>query len=517
MSDFTPTAEQQAALEAYATGEDLIIEAGAGTGKTATLKLLAESDPSKRMQYIAFNKAIVTEAGKTMPKNVSARTAHSLAFRAVGYMYKPRLESDRMKSSEIAMALGIKSIRFRGADGTSKTLDSSYLAGLVMRTITNFCQSAEDEPSADHVPHIKGIDGHDENGQPLANNNTRVRKRIMSFVEEAWADLIKTEGRLQFKHEHYLKIYQLSRPHIPADVILFDEAQDVAPVLAAIVGCQTHAQRVYVGDANQAIYGFTGAVDAMRQLDAEHRTSLTKSFRFGPEIAVIANRVLSQLPTSMVMRGFEQIHSSIGEIEEPDAVLCRTNAMAVATLFSEGRSGRSGHLVGGGREVIQFAKGAKALKDGRKTWFPDLACFSTWEEVQEYVEQDEQGDELKLMVDLVDRFTPGAIINALERMPSEKAADVVISTAHKAKGRQWGAVRLADDFPPENPGSEEGPSIDELRLIYVAITRARLELDARSIPWVVSGLQTAAPEPMPSLSEGVPTMFDKALTVGARS
>ena len=36
----TPTEEQQAIIDAYRTGRNLVIEAGAGTGKTTTLKML---------------------------------------------------------------------------------------------------------------------------------------------------------------------------------------------------------------------------------------------------------------------------------------------------------------------------------------------------------------------------------------------------------------------------------------------------------------------------------------------
>ena len=515
MSDFTPTSEQVAALDGYATRGDLIIEAGAGTGKSATLKLIAESDPGRTMQYIAFNKAIVTEAQRSMPKNVTAQTAHSLAFRSTGYRYKARLDSDRMRSDEIAQVLGINAISVRGPEGKPKYLSESYLAGLAMRTITNFCQSADDELNATHVPRVLGIDSPDDD-----QNNRRLQREILPFVEKAWADIIETEGRLQFKHEHYLKIYQLSGPHIPADVILFDEAQDVAPVLAAIVGCQQHAQRVYVGDANQSIYGFTGAIDALAQLDADHRTSLTMSFRFGPAIAEIANRALRLLPTDMVMRGFNQIHSTVGPVQNADAILCRTNAMAVATLFAESRSGRRGHLVGGGREVIAFAKGAKALQDERPTFYPDLACFESWGQVQEYVQEDEQGDELKLLVDLVDRFTPGAIIGALMAMPKEQDADVVISTAHKAKGRQWDTVQLSSDFPDSNEEITE----DELRLLYVAVTRARLRLDAQSVPWMV-GAATLPAIPAPvsaptfedSISELAFQVDDTRVTMEGRS
>lgn len=57
-------------------------------------------------------------------------------------------------------------------------------------------------------------------------------------------------------------------------------------------------------------------------------------------------------------------------------------------------------------------------------------------------------------------------------MPTEASADVVISTAHKSKGREWQSVQLAGDFPDEAAGSDA-----ELRLLYVAATRGRLELD----------------------------------------
>lgn len=52
-----PTYEQTAAADASATGEHLVIQAGAGTGKTTTLTQLAAST-SRRGLYIAFNRSI---------------------------------------------------------------------------------------------------------------------------------------------------------------------------------------------------------------------------------------------------------------------------------------------------------------------------------------------------------------------------------------------------------------------------------------------------------------------------
>jgi Rad3-related DNA helicase len=81
----TPTAEQARARDLFTAGGDLVIEAGAGTGKTSTLTLLADAAPRGALgQYVAFNKAIVADAGSKMPGHVNASTAHSLAFRAVG-------------------------------------------------------------------------------------------------------------------------------------------------------------------------------------------------------------------------------------------------------------------------------------------------------------------------------------------------------------------------------------------------------------------------------------------------
>ena len=490
---FAPTQEQLAALDAYATGEDLIIEAGAGSGKTSTLLILAESNKRRRGQYIAFNRAIVMDAKGRMPRHVSAATAHSLAFRAIGHRYEHRLKGWRMRSDEIAMRLGIEPITVRVGDH-SKTLAAGYLAGLAMRAITMFCQSADEAPHTDHVPYVEGIDLAGENGCRGYENNDLVREALMPFMEAAWEDLQRTDGRLPFKHEHYLKFWERSRPYIGADVVYFDEAQDVSPVLASIVAQQTHAQRVYVGDSNQAIYSWLGAVDALAQLRATGSarvTTLTQSFRFGDAIAEVANRILSRLPTDMRLRGTPAIDSVVGPVDAPDAILCRTNATAVQTLMDEAASGRQAHLVGGGAEVMAFARAALDLQNGQRTSHQDLGCFMTWGEVQEYVEQDAQGDELKLLVDLVDNFGATSIIAALESMPEADDADVVVSTAHRSKGLQWDSVRLAGDFPTDPDKTSE----DEARLLYVAVTRARRALDAESVPWVVEALALAQNEP----------------------
>jgi hypothetical protein len=476
VSDFTPTPEQAEAIRLFGTGRSLAIEAGAGTGKTSTLVLLAHST-TRRGRYIAFNKAIVEESKSKFPANVDCSTAHSLAYRSVipGTRFAERLRnSRRMKSTEIADRLGLDEIVVELPGGERKRLARTYLAGLAMRGVTRFCQSADREPTERHVPYVDGIDIPPvENGRRNRRNNDLVARSLVSAMRRAWADLSDEDGALPFKHDHYLKMWHLSGPRIDGDFILFDEAQDANPVLVDIVR-QQRAQIVWVGDSQQSIYGFTGAVNALATVGADERTFLTQSFRFGPAVAEVANRVLTDLDAELRVVGHAPILSRVEAVASPDAILCRTNAMAVRNFLDSLDAGLRPHLVGGGREVVDFAKGALDLMERGWTSHPELACFGSWGEVETYVEQDEQGGDLQLLVKLIGEFGAQTIIDALERMPREADADLVISTAHKSKGREWTSVRLAADFPP-------APAAEELRLLYVAVTRAKVTLDISAV------------------------------------
>jgi superfamily I DNA/RNA helicase len=474
MSNFDPTPEQQHALDLFATGESMVIEAGAGTGKTSTLIMLAESAPERRGQYVAFNRAIVDEAAQKFPSNVACNTAHSLAMRAVGKKYRHRLNSGRVKPWELARKLDVRD--FVVTYGSQKkTLQSGFLAGLVMKGITNFCHTADEKPTRWHIPYVDGIDIPDvKDGARTYKNNDRLRDQLEDALARAWKDIQDPDGTLPFQHDHYLKIWQLSNPVLDLDFIMLDEAQDANPVIAAIIEAQT-CQRVYVGDSQQQIYEFTGAVNAMNKIDAEHRAFLTQSFRFGPAVADVANMVLSKIPSAELrLSGFEKIDSRVG-VFEPDAVLCRTNAKTVEITLKLLELGRRPHLVGGGREIAAFARGAQRLMNGEHASHPDLACFDTWEEVQTYVQHDPQGSDLYGMVKLIDDFSIDVILAALDGTIAEKDADVIVSTAHKAKGREWDHVRIENDFPPEIQGDAE------FRLLYVAVTRAKLGLDDRAV------------------------------------
>jgi hypothetical protein len=174
--------------------------------------------------------------------------------------------------------------------------------------------------------------------------------------------------------------------------------------------------------------------------------------------------------------GKQAEHDSSGDVL---TILCRTNACAVANLLQAMTAGQRPFLVGGGADVVKFVEAAQSLKEGRGTSHPELACFANWGEVEAYAKEDE-GEDLRLMVGLIKEFGCRAILDALRRMPEESQADFVISTCHKSKGREWPHVRLAADFPTLSKAGDP-----EKKLIYVAVTRAKLTLDVSGCPFFV--------------------------------
>lgn len=482
MEDYKPTPEQQAIVAAFVARKDIVVEAGAGTGKTSTLELMAAATPSRKGMYLAYNAAIAKEAKAKFPKNVQCGTAHSYAMRAVGRRYAHRLQGgQRMPAWRTAKALGINEHVRVG----ERLIDINALARLTMQMVARFCSSADREITTGHVPFVEGLEAA-EYGHRRGPAHRVVAAALLPYARKAWADLNKTDGVLRFQHDHYLKMWQLTNPVLDVDFILFDEAQDADPVIASIVGRQTHTQRVFVGDRAQAIYEWRGAIDAMGIFADQPGVEvlyLSQSFRFGPAIAGEANRFLGQLDTPLRIKGTPMIVSTVGACETPDAVLCRTNGGALKVALEAQEAGTPVHLVGGGSQMAAFIRGAKEMIDTGATGYPELTLFASWSQVEEYVDADPEGSDLAVLVRLVNEYGCDTLLEVLDGAVTEAKATLTVSTAHKAKGREWERVRIAEDFEAKTRKNADGeqearpPSPEELRLRYVAVTRARKVLD----------------------------------------
>lgn len=474
-SQHPPTAQQVEAVDAFGRGGSLKINAYAGTGKTSTLQLLANST-TRRGQYIAFNKSIVEDAKSKFPQTVNCSTLHGMAFRATSSEY--RKQGDKMtgtcNANQLAELLGVtKNWRV----DQHHTLPPRSQGYLILETVKRFAQSADSEPSAAHVP---------RHGSLAAATDTTLREVEAFAVKGArhvWSRMISAEDPLPLGHDGYLKLWALSSPRIAADYILLDEAQDTNPVVLEALRAQ-EAQMVYVGDRYQQIYEWRGAVNAMEKIETASTTLLTQSFRFGGAIADAASRVLSTLGEPVAVTGNPKIVSRIC-FTAPNTILARTNASAISAVISALDGKQRPHLVGGIKDLMELLNGVAELKQGMPTTVAEFFGFSDWNSVVAFAKSGE-GGHLLTFVNLVESRGERQLMWALKNTVEESGADVVVSTAHKAKGREWARVRLMDDFLRNTPGKKPElncaggaakPDPAEIRLLYVAMTRAREELE----------------------------------------
>jgi hypothetical protein len=463
MGGLRPTGEQREALRKFRTGRSVKISAFAGTGKTATLAMLASSRRERGL-YLAFNRAIAAEAAERFPQTVECRTTHALAWRDVQAAHP--FSNDKMRGSlqprQLSELLGLKSRRF----GSALELNGVQQAHLLLRTLQAFCQSDAQRVRRKHIPQYGRLVG-----LPRATLD-EVHAWVRAESKRLWAQMIDPHSEVPLGHDGYLKLWALGRPRLPFEYVLLDEAQDTNPVILDVLREQ-EAQIVYVGDRHQQIYEWRGAVNAMEEIEGCEEAWLTESFRFGPELAEVASAVLGTLGERRRLTGNRALDSRIVSDEDARTVLARTNATLVAEALEASRRELRPHVVGGVGDLQRLVSDVFELKNGDPGSCPELFGFGSWEEVVEFAE-DEEGEHLQTFVKLVHQHGERKLWAAIsDIVEDESEADVLLSTAHKAKGREWDEVRLAPDFwsrrlSPGHPDAEA-----EVRLFYVAMTRAR--------------------------------------------
>lgn len=594
---FPPTQQQQNVIDAVLGGLDTIVQAKAGAGKTTTLEAIARriqayKKGEDQVLYIAFNTTVAAEAKRRMPSNVESRTGHSLSYR-----WSPDWMKDRMsgKKSKVALRNGQDIADHIGIEGNLNVptmedeLEPYDQAMAAMKAVDTYAFSADDEIGIQHFPdYLQGL-------------GSEVEEKLLGQARVIWSDLSSEEGKIKFSQDAARKHWALSRPDLTqsvsgwtgANVLFIDEAQDTPPVLAKVVADQK-MQKVVVGDADQAIYGFTGATDFLSQAKGDIELPLNKSWRFGPEVADAGNRFLQLLNSKGRVVGGGPTSTIEYGMTDPDAILVRSNAGMVAEILSELEKGRTvGVPAKTKKDLVNLFNHADQLKNGfkGKAFHEDLAAFKTWKELAKAAEDgDDQkatmiynliesygipelqkmigrvqdpvdsvesrgeshplsspigelftkikverkgGDVIlaggtwafnaKLKETLEERGLSGldwrwdakgkvwvakgktaadkeAVYTRLENLMLEqddvpeapvietKKPDVIISTAHKAKGLEWSRVKIGKDFKGPKKDKTTGkitmPDDDELRLAYVAVTRAEKALDPGSLGYV---------------------------------
>lgn len=476
-----PTDEQNRALEMALDDEVMRgrIRALAGTGKTSTLKLIAESKPEAGT-YIAFNRAIVDEAQSKFPDRVRCSTAHGLAFRDVGVKWRHRLGGRPVRNATIAKKCGIEGgIAFKVGE-KDRYISPSRIGKMLSGAINRFCMSDDEWIDESHLPYLDIID---EPGK--FTNNAVLREQLKEAVVSAWEQTVSQDGDLPFSHNCYLKLWELGDPRIPGKYILIDEAQDLNPLMLSILRKNLDAQQIFVGDEYQQIYSWNGAVDALNKIGDAASVNLTGSFRFGAQIEEVANDILCFMDASVRIRGLGKSKefrqgtpfSTDAHVPFGSAVLCRTNAGVVGSLAQLIGCGHKPKMHGDATSLLLLIRECRKFRETSKSSHYLLEPFLNWKDLEEYARESEDVDaELATIVNLFRKFDGATMEQTIGQCIHVENPSVIVTTAHKAKGCEWPAVFIGGDW-------SSNWTDEDFRLFYVAATRARETLVVHPLVW----------------------------------
>jgi len=457
-----PTNEQYDIL--HSENDFLYVLARAGTGKTTTLSEYTKLRKKSSFLYIVYNSSIREEAIHKFPSYVNIQTIHSLAYSFVGKKYKEKLSFNLKVEDIFRHSPFFKDLNITDEDSYKKAYN-------IILIINGFCNSSRKSISElEHIEHYKTI------------------------ALDYWNMMIDINNKnVPITHDGYLKLFHLSKPVLDYEYILVDEAQDSNEVMLDIVYSQS-AKKIFVGDEHQRIYSFRGAINVFSEdkyfsTDSDYKKlSLTESFRFGPNIAEIANVLLSNYKNETnLLVGLEK-PSYVGVIDKnmPYTSITRTNGKLFDLAIENVRKGKSIHIVGGSDFIFNQIRDAYYLFKGEndkikseylKTFknYRSFKGMATSLKVPEYVFLvriiDKYGENLDEWFSLIKRSLTGI-----------KTADVVLTTAHKSKGLEFLFVKLEDDFV--SLFDDNGIRIpfsrveeEEINILYVALTRATDELE----------------------------------------
>jgi len=453
------TTEQENHINTITQGRNHAIQAPPGSGKTFLLLALARKMKGHGLS-VSFNKLLAIEASKKFTSAVTCKTGHALAYGAVGFKYRKRLK--KLTGKHLADSRDI---------GDWQPYNSPSNKGyLILSTIKKYCYSADRIISWKHLPQLTILNDSDIN----------LMKEDLVFNAQAIFDEMASESSdLPITHDVYLKIWALSNPVLNQDYIFFDEYQDSNPVIAQVIKQQS-CQKIFVGDQFQQIYAWRGAVNALQD-EKLAKLYITRSFRFGDEIAGLSNNIIkSYYPTDfeyVPFYGNDAIQSRVyyTPLSNIDCIICRTNKGVIGETIKTLGQNKTVHILGGTQPLTYLINSIFQLKIKNYTNHPDLFLFTSFADLKEYADSPMGGD-LKAVLKLIETYGRERLLNILESTTeSAEEASVTITTAHKSKGLEWSVVKLANDF--KVPGEGSVPTQEETNILYVAASRALHKLD----------------------------------------
>lgn len=482
MTNFTPTPEQQAIIEAAKRGENMRIVALAGAAKSTTLQLVAKALPAPKAMgslALAFNKKIQEELSpKLSPMQVKT-------LNGLGHAVLPTLVGGRVKVDGQKMTL-LRKDRFREAPWVASAVASAAkLRGLVPSGLTGKHEGLVGLIPDDHLEWELICDDLDAPTAciPVA------RALLILSIQQSFE-----QGICDFDDQVYLPtLFGGTFPS--AEVLMIDEAQDLSPLNHAMLRRIKHKQLIAVGDPLQSIYAFRGAsTTAMQALKDDFQLTdytLNTCFRCPRSVVREARRWAPQMqfPDWAIEGKVYEIAPTREtgtwdrtSLPEEVTILCRNNAPLIKLAlrlakrepvkFTNGRAATM--LLSLLREVCSYKKHwSMAQIEGK---------LDAWLEKKIATEDEarhgsiiDKADSLRACMAVSKDYA--GVEKTIEDLFQARDAKLCFSTGHGSKGLEWDHVVFLDEhLIPSKYAKSPGAKQQEQNLAYVITTRAKQSL-----------------------------------------
>ncbi|CBJ29784.1 superfamily I DNA/RNA helicase-like protein [Ectocarpus siliculosus] len=468
------TSEQREVVDTEVdVGQTLTIVAYAGTGKTFTLRAVAQRNPTLKILYAAFNRSVAAAASSIFSSNTDCKTMSSVSLTGGTF---GRVEGSTAKVTKAIQAFVGGNTRYSHAK-------------VVLNSIDAFCASSDPDITSEHLKMPPLLSHSPSQSQSRTRRVERPSKGwVLATAKKVWGEMhpspaaasSSTRGsRIPRTFSSCMKAYQLSEPDL---------------------------------SGRHAIYGFRGARDYLKKVKSFKTLYLTQVFRFPNPIASVANTVLLGLkrerrpllgslafpdgPTKVVFERerhewLQQDCESKGRF----AYIARTNAgLMTEAVAAIGRGDRAAFMDGRAPN-LQEVKDLCHMMMGEigEVKNLDLKEIGSIPALREVLDKGTDDNDIKTIAPLlgmVDDYisagkTPHRVLadmGAVESMrlgPDSKGPLMILTTVHKVKGLEYDTVVLADDFSFELvDGSSplRKSATESANLLYVAVTRAKRQL-----------------------------------------
>lgn len=533
---FPPNDYQLAFFEhLIGTTFNLGLDAKAGTGKTSTIEAavrLIKVLTGKKALFLAFNRTIAAELKKRFAEagyKVDVATVHSAGFRAVKFALKQKAKANGMSATEL------KNLQL-------VDLDSSYFKMYVRTNLQTQYKDEEGEEKFNYDELVEKF-SHLEEFDAYQYTRTIIRlaelgRMFLTSKEEGLTELVgkyaldlqadEVAQAAKFIKEYTLEFFNympskgstvkidytdmIWLPNVGAamknwrfqtyDFVFVDEAQDLSNAQRSLVTKfvkPSGGRLIFVGDPNQAIYGFAGAdsqsYEKLTTLPNVKVLPLNLCYRCGSEIINVAKRFVPSIEAHNSTGKGEVRKGLVSEIKRGDLIIGRMTAPLVSLCMFFIRNKIQATVLGSniGENLIS------TIRSARKRNVSDLMekLWAKYDKTCERLVAMNKADDIEdamnhptaaTLHDTIETIqviasesavkTVQALINEVKRIFSEQEAPITLMTAHRSKGLESDNVHILDweDTFPHPMAKTPDERQQETNLQYVAVTRAKKKL-----------------------------------------